>query len=280
MTDRYAVLGDPISASLSPAIHMAWIRDARLDATYTAMRVEAGRLVDLLSAFRDEGGRGANVTLPLKEEAWALSTNLSDTARAIGAVNTLRLDSNKVIHGDNTDAVGFASDFQDQAGEPDRDSKLVMIGAGGAARAVVYALGKSGYRLAICNRTLSRAKALERIYSATTPEQTARVTSHPIEDLPALLEWADIVINATSLGHSGQSLPWPSGRDRFVYDLSYGTAASAFLAPAQTAGWRTADGLGMLVGQAAASFDIWFGIKPDVRRGFEAAEAILKDRNQ
>ncbi|MEO0884064.1 MAG: shikimate dehydrogenase [Pseudomonadota bacterium] len=280
MTALYGVIGDPIAHSLSPLIHNGWIRDHGLDAEYLAMQVQAGALSSALDTLKSRNCRGLNITLPHKEDAFRLCTTVSDRARSIGAVNTLSFDSDGAWRGDNTDAPGFrhavVMAFEGSGFRPfasDRPQRAVLIGAGGASRAVAYVFGRERQNAVFCNRTLRRARSLVDVYA---PEAGADVLVADLSDLPHHLESCTYVVNATSLGHSGKSVDWPEGRGRLVYDLSYGKAAEAFLEPARLAGWRTVDGLLMLVAQAAVSFEVWFGIRPDMDAGYARAKRTLE----
>ncbi|MEM7661308.1 MAG: shikimate dehydrogenase [Pseudomonadota bacterium] len=286
MTALYGVIGDPIEHSLSPLIHRGWMRDYNVDADYLAMQVPAGNLEDALETLALRGCKGANITLPHKEDAFRLSNRLSETARRIGAVNTLMRSTDNVWAGDNTDAPGFrhalGHAFEAVGTKPFSTPKAeyaLVLGAGGASRAVAYVFGMEGQSAVFCNRTLDRAQSLVAIHDIAQRSREKGVADAQavgIENLSDELRVCSYMVNATSLGHAGKSIDWPEGRGRLAYDLSYGKAADAFLGPAQEAGWRVVDGLRMLVAQAAVSFEIWFGRAPDIDKGFERAARALE----
>ncbi|MEM9669688.1 MAG: shikimate dehydrogenase [Pseudomonadota bacterium] len=285
MTALYGVIGDPVAHSLSPLIHKGWIREFGFDADYLAMHVPANELGDALDTLNRRGGNGANITLPHKEDALRLCDKISDRAEAIGAVNTIWRTGDGIWSGDNTDAPGFrdALDFVLQTEDFDKelfdaDGQALVIGAGGASRAVAYVFGEDRRSTIFCNRTPSRAEAMISVYhkGAGDRPSSQKVRAKSLEHISGYLEDCAFAVNATSLGHSGQSLNWPPGRGRLLYDLSYGVAAEAFLKPARTAGWRTVDGLRMLVAQAAYSFEIWFGEKPDIDSAMDRCRRTLE----
>ena len=284
MTSLYGVIGDPIAHSLSPLIHKGWMRAHGLDADYLAMHVPEGELASALDTLARRGGKGVNITLPHKEHALALADGGTDRARAIGAANTLWRPGDGTWQADNTDAPGFqhalAHAFRSLEIERDPVDSVgpaLVLGAGGASRAVAYTLGHDQQETVFCNRTLNRAEALIAVYDQNDApvggQSGARACG--LDALQDELGACGFVVNATSLGHSGQSIDWPQGRGRLVYDLSYGKAADVFLAPARAAGWQVVDGLRMLVAQAAVSFEIWFGIKPDVEEALARAQRTL-----
>ncbi|MEO0713553.1 MAG: shikimate dehydrogenase [Pseudomonadota bacterium] len=258
MTGLYGVLGDPIAQSLSPLIHRGWMRTLGLDAEYLAMQVPAGTFSDAMQTLTGRGAKGLNVTMPHKHAASAFAATRSETVSRIGAANTLSRMEDGAWHADNTDVPGFESDLArlgvgDLMGRP-----VTVIGAGGAARAVVFALDRAGASITLLNRTLDRAVQL--LADLGIEGHKPRALD---EGIPAPGP-AGLVVNTASLGHDGDSLALPESEGGLVYDISYGPAAARVLGPAADQGWRTADGLGMLVGQAAESFRIWFGQQPDV----------------
>lgn len=259
MTPRYAVFGQPIAHSQSPRIHSAF--GTQLDIAVDYRAIEAGRddFPPALDAFARAGGRGANVTLPLKEEAFALCTSLGERARRCGSVNTLIRDGDG-WRGDSTDGVGLLRDLQDRHGIDPHGRRVLLLGAGGAARAAAFALADAGViRLVIANRTVERAEALA---DALGPRAHACTPG----DLDATDRF-DLIVNATAAGHTGAAFMLPGVRvspATACYDLSYGKAAQPFLDWSHGAGAGTAvDGLGMLVEQAAESFALWHGVRPD-----------------
>ena len=257
----YAVFGHPISHSLSPRIHAAFGRQTGVDLHYVAIDAPAESFAAALARFADQGGRGANITLPLKQDAFRLSAHVSDFARRAGAVNTLsRVDGQ--WHGDNSDGPGLIRDLTERHSLDLRARRSLLLGAGGAARAAAHALLDTGIgELIIVNRSAERADAL-----ADSIRDPERVHTRYWADLGALGSF-DLIINATSAGVSRETLALPFGLvapRALCYDLSYGAAAFGFVAWARAAGAGNAlDGLGMLVEQAAESFSIWHGSRPD-----------------
>lgn len=262
------VIGDPVAHSLSPYIHNHWLRENEIDAVYAALEVKSGELAAALTSLLKHGAAGLNVTLPHKEDALKLASSVGDTARRIGAANTLVRTSAGEWRAENTDAPGFALtlDYGDIAVEG-RD--VFLLGAGGSARAVADVLTRRGARLTLCNRTIARAEAL-----ALDLAPAARILSldEGLKQLPK----AAVVINTLSLGHTGGVLELPASAGGTFYDISYGKGAAASLAEASRKGWRTLDGLGMLVAQAALSFELWFGIMPDLAAAHARARTLLE----
>ena len=259
---QFAVFGHPVAHSLSPQIHARFAADAGVALEYAPIDAPPETFVTQLAQFAERGGRGANVTLPLKQAAHALSSSLSDFARRAGAVNTLTRLPGGGWRGDNTDGAGLVRDLTGRHALDVRERRSLLLGAGGAARAAAYALLDAGIgELVIVNRSPERADAL-----ADSIGEPARVHTRYWDDL-ADCGTFDLTVNATSAGHAQQDFALPFkllARRTLCYDLSYGDAATAFLAWARAAGANEAlDGLGMLVEQAAESFAIWHGLRPD-----------------
>lgn len=258
-TSRYAVFGRPIAHSLSPRIHAAFGAQLGIAVDYRAIEAGPEEFPARLAAFAGDGGRGANVTLPLKQNALALCALLSERARRAGSVNTLiRVD--EAWHGDSTDGAGLLRDLRERHDFDPHGRRVLLLGAGGAARAAAFAFADAGTaELAIANRTTDRAIEL-----AQTLGRVAHATS--LATLEVLGPF-DLVINASAAGHAGASTTLPRTLldvHTLCYDLSYGKAAVAFLDAARQAGAsRVSDGLGMLVEQAAESFAAWHGTRPD-----------------
>ncbi len=288
MTDRavdhYVVIGNPIAHSKSPQIHAAF-------ALQTGQAMDYDRLLAPLDGFdasvRDfigAGGRGANVTVPFKLEAFALADTLSERATAAGAVNTLRFDRDGQqvsIVGDNTDGVGLVRDIVANAGVAIKGARVLLLGAGGAARGVILPLlAESPSELVIANRTLARAEELVAQFSpaahaARTIPGTPNVSASRFETLTGRF---DIVINATSASLSSELPPVPAsvlGAGGFAYDMMYGAQPTVFMQWAAQAGATVRDGLGMLVEQAAESFFVWRGVRPDTMPVYRALRAQL-----
>ena len=261
MRRHFAVFGHPVAHSLSPRIHAAFGKQAGIDLDYVAIDAQPADFADALAAFAARGGNGANVTLPLKEAAFALCADTSERARRAGAVNTLVRNGDD-WHGDNTDGAGLVRDLTGRHGLDLRARRTLLIGAGGAARGVAPALLDAGIGdLFVVNRTAQRADAL-----VDALAQPGRVHPRYLDDLVALGEF-DLIINATSAARTGQIPTLPRalvGRRTAAVDLSYGEAAIPFLAWARASGCHDmVDGLGMLVEQAALSFARWTGKEPE-----------------
>ncbi|MHB1430118.1 MAG: shikimate dehydrogenase [Rhodocyclaceae bacterium] len=269
MTDRYAVIGNPIAHSKSPAIHAAFARQCGQDLTYEAILGPLDGFRAAVAAFRHSGGRGMNVTVPFKLEALELADKPTERARQAGAANTLRFDADGIF-GDNTDGIGLVRDIRDRLGFPLCDRRILILGAGGAARGVVLPLlEESPALLAIANRSVDKAAALKTQFA-------------PFGELlvGGFGDFAgggfDLVINATSASLGTQSLQLPAGlfaAGALAYDMVYGKGETPFLRDARAQGAaRGADGLGMLVAQAAESFFLWRGVRPDT----ESVLALLQ----
>ncbi len=256
---RYAVFGSPIRHSQSPRIHAAFARQAGIALEYVAIEADHAQFATALAA---SAVSGANVTLPLKEDAFALcGERTSARARRAGAVNTL-IREGEHWRGDNTDGIGLVRDLTERHGLDLRERRVLLLGAGGAARGVAPALLDAGiHSLYIVNRTAARADAL-----ADALGEPTRVHARGLEALPELGEF-DLLVNATSAARGGALPPLPmalAGPRSVAVDLGYGEAAVPFLAWARAAGCAQAlDGLGMLVEQAAESFRLWHGVRPD-----------------
>lgn len=258
--DRYAVIGNPVAHSRSPWIHARFAAQTGEKIDYGALLSPLDGFAATVAAFREAGGKGANVTLPFKAEAFALATSLSERAKAAGAVNTL-LFSAVGVRGDNTDGCGLTRDLEDNLGFAVAGRKLLLLGAGGAARGVLLPLAEAGpAELVIANRTEPKARALIDLLPAGL---RGKVTTCGFGALSG--QSFDLVVNATSAGLSDQSLPLPGGlfaEGSLAYDMVYGRETS-FLRNARADGAsRLSDGLGMLVEQAAESFFLWRGVRP------------------
>ncbi|HVP08261.1 MAG TPA: shikimate dehydrogenase [Burkholderiales bacterium] len=255
MTDRYAVIGNPVAHSKSPWIHAEFARQTRQDLDYGRIEAPLDAFARTVDAFRAAGGRGANVTLPFKGEACAYATRLTERARVAQAVNTLRFEGAEAL-GDNTDGVGLVTDLERNLGRAIAGRRVLLLGAGGAARGVLQPLLERGpAALTIANRTAQRARELAGLFG--------KVRGGGFEALAG--EAFDLVINATSAGLSGEAPPLPAAAfapGAFAYDMVYGRD-TPFLAMARAAGAAVSDGLGMLVEQAAESFQLWRGVRPE-----------------
>lgn len=271
---RYAVFGHPVAHSLSPRIHRAFAAQFGQDIDYRAIDTPETDFAPQLAAFRAAGGVGANVTLPLKALAFAACAQVSDGAAKSGAVNTLEALPGAGWRGHNTDGPGLIADLTARQGLDLRSRDVLLLGAGGAAQGVVHTLLEAGVRsLTLTNRTPARADAL-----ADRIGQPGRVHVRYWGDIGSSGSY-NLVINATAAGVTGGSidLPFAIIAPRTVcYDLSYGKAATGFLAWARAAGAAQAlDGLGMLVDQAALAYEIWFARRPDADAVFVPLRAEL-----
>ena len=271
MSRHFAVFGHPVAHSLSPRIHAAFGKQAGIDLDYVAIDAQPADFADALAAFAARGGNGANVTLPLKEAAFALCADTSERARRAGAVNTL-VRNGDAWHGDNTDGAGLVRDLTGRHGLDLRARRTLLIGAGGAARGVAPALLDAGIGdLFVVNRTAQRADAL-----VDALAQPGRVHPRYLDDLVALGEF-DLIVNATSAARNGQIPALPRalvGRRTAAVDLSYGEAAIPVLAWARASGCHDmVDGLGMLVEQAALSFARWNAVEPETDAIYGALRA-------
>lgn len=274
---RYAVVGNPIEHSRSPAIHHAFARQCGIALEYERLLAPLDDFAGTIQAFFAEGGKGLNVTVPFKEEAFRLASGaLSRRAQLAAAVNTLWME-NDTLQGCNTDGVGLLSDLRRLGYDPD-GRRVLLVGAGGAARGVVQPLLEAKCReLHIVNRSVERATRLHADIAASSPEYGRRLSSGSLAEAGA--SW-DIVINATSGGLSGEAPQLPDdiyAKGSLAYDMVYGSRPTAFMEEAGTRGAaQTVDGLGMLVGQAAASFEIWHGVLPDVDPVYQQLRAELQ----
>ena len=268
---RLAVFGHPVAHSLSPRIHAAFGAQTGVAVAYDAIDTKPESFADALAAFAAAGGIGANVTLPLKELACGLASTRSERAERAGAVNTL-VRQGDAWHGDNTDGAGLVRDLTERHGLDLRGRRTLLVGAGGAARGVAPALLDAGItELYVVNRTASRTDAL-----ADALGEPGRVHPRYVEQLGELGEF-ELIVNATSAGRGGTMLSLPRslvGVRTAAVDLSYAEASVPFLAWARAHGCRDAiDGLGMLVEQAAESFALWHGVRPDTTAVFEDLQA-------
>ena len=268
---RYAVFGFPVLHSLSPKIHQAFAQQSGIAIEYVAIESKPGDFDGTLSSFARSGGEGANVTLPHKQRAAELCNLLSARAKRAGAVNTLIKHGNGWL-GDNTDGAGLVRDLTGRYGLDLRGRRTLMLGAGGAARGIAPALLDAGIgELFIVNRDSQKADALVDLLGVP-----GRVHSRYLDDLGSLGEF-ELIVNATSAARHGSLPKLPMslvGPRTTAVDLSYGEAAIPFLAWARAANAHEAiDGLGMLVEQAAESFFLWHGVRPDTDEVFAALQA-------
>lgn len=269
--DRYVVIGNPIAHSKSPRIHGLFAAQTGEALEYSTLLAPLDGFVASVREFISAGGRGANVTVPFKEEAFRLATQLSARAAAAGAVNTLRFDASGAIFGDNTDGAGLVRDITANLRRSLRDKRVLLLGAGGAARGVILPLLLEGpARLHIANRTAAKATALANEFADLPDAPKGRLHGSGLDALAG--ESFDVLINATSAGLSDSSLDLPNGifaPGALAYDMVYGRD-TPFMQQARTAGVEVADGLGMLVEQAAEAFAVWRGVRPDTHPVMQA----------
>jgi shikimate dehydrogenase len=264
--DLYAVIGNPVAHSKSPQIHAAFAAATGQAMTYERLLAPLDGFAATVDAFVARGGMGLNVTVPFKLQAFALAHTASDRAQAAGACNTLQRDGNG-WYADNTDGAGIVHDLTHNLQVQLAGRDVLVLGAGGAARGILVPLFAQQPRsVTLSNRTAAKAHALVATFSARGPLRAVA---------PAALagQQFDVVINATSAGRVDDAgLPWPAGlfrRGAFAYDMIYADGPTAFLRWARATGAaRDADGLGMLIEQAAESFALWRGVRPDTRSIF------------
>ena len=268
--DRYAVIGHPVAHSLSPRIHALFAEQTRQQLHYEALDVTPERLRASVQEFFAQGGRGLNVTIPHKQTVMALIDRLSARAERAGAVNTIVLERDRQLYGDNTDGVGLLRDLTLNLQLALHQRRILLLGAGGAARGVIASLlSESPREIAIVNRSEERARELAR--SWVESNRVRAVALHELD--PTVF---DLIISATP---PTAAVPVPSGRatlgrEVVCYDIAYGASESAFLRWARESGAvRRHDGLGMLVEQAAESFRLWRGVQPDTAAVLAALRA-------
>ena len=259
--DRYGVMGYPVSHSRSPAIHRLFALQTKQDLEYELLKVPPSKLESAIKRFQSKGGKGLNITVPHKAEVTRLVDHLSSRASSAGAVNTLVFRDDDIV-GDNTDGIGLMRDLLVNLKLDLTGSNILILGAGGATRGIVTPLlDAEPESITIANRTLPKARILAEIFSATGPVSALR-----FEDLRHMPPY-DFVINATSAGLKGEVPPYPESaiNDKtFCYDLSYGLKPTPFSTwAAEQGAARSVMGWGMLVEQAAESFLLWRGVRPD-----------------
>jgi len=266
MTDRYAVIGNPIEHSKSPLIHTAFAQVTVQDIVYSKVLSPLGDFATTVDAFRAEGGRGMNVTAPFKLDAFAYATDLAPSAQLAGAVNALKFEGDRV-YAENFDGVGLVRDVVHNLGCPLKGRKILVMGAGGATRgALLPILSQGPAELVIVNRTVAKAQELA-VMAQIQNTSGVSVRGMGYDDLQG--ESFDVVFNATSASLTAQVPPLPVSAfapGALAYELAYGKGLTPFLKLAQQAGvTRLADGVGMLAEQAAEAFLWWRGVRPATR---------------
>ena len=259
--DRYGVMGYPVSHSRSPVIHRLFALQTGQNLQYELLQVSPEKLETAIRQFQRTGGKGLNITVPHKSEVTRLVDQTSERAATAGAVNTLSFKGGE-IHGDNTDGIGLLRDLAVNLGIAVEDANILILGAGGATRGIVGPLLEmQPASIRIANRTLEKAQILADHFSRSGPVSACRFNVIPVS------EPYDLIINATSAGLKGQSPPYPAAaisETTFCYDLSYGLSPTPFSIWARESGAaQSVMGWGMLVEQAAESFKIWRGIRPE-----------------
>ena len=260
---HFAVFGNPVKHSKSPQIHQLFAQQFDIPLRYEAIQVDSGCLEEAVREFAKLGGQGLNITVPYKEEAFQIAAHLTERARVCQSVNTLSFDEELQIYGDTTDGQGLINDLVINNDVELKDTSVLVMGAGGTVRAILQPLLQQKPEvLTIVNRTVSRAQSLAIQFS-----NEGVVSACSYDDLKR--QRFDIIINATTLSLQGEVPPLPDGllkADACCYDLMYADTDTTFMQWAKKQGARIVlDGLGMLVEQAAESFSIWHGVKPDTQ---------------
>lgn len=271
--DQYAVVGNPISQSKSPKIHSEFAKQTDQRLSYGTIEVPQGAFVKTIDSFRAQGAKGLNITAPCKLDGYAYATDLSEQAKAAGAINCIKFADGK-IYGQNFDGTGLVKDIISNLKAPIAGKRVLILGAGGAARgALLPLLQEKPAELIICNRSEEHAVAVASLAPAGAVVR--------ICDYRSLLATGsfDIVLNATSVALFGQSLDLPASifkSSSLAYELSYGKGKTNFLKQAEAAGVKQlADGVGMLVEQAAEAFNWWRGVRPQTAQVIEMLRVPL-----
>jgi shikimate dehydrogenase len=275
MIRRACVIGWPLAHSRSPVIHRFWLAELGIEGDYIALPVEPPKVARFLAEFPESGFVGANVTIPHKQAAYAAVAEADPVAQATGAVNTLWLEGRRLC-GANTDADGFLANLDQQAPGWDRGGgRALILGAGGAARAIAWGLTRRDLAVAVVNRTPARAEEL-------AAQLGPPVTAEAWRDIPRLLASAKLLVNATPLGLRGQPAHdidlAPLADSAIVADIVYVPLKTPLLAAAEARRLATVDGLGMLLHQAVPGFERWFGQRPVVGEAVRAAVVADLDR--
>ena len=273
MTDNYAVFGNPIQQSKSPQIHALFAEQFALDLLYTRKEVALDGFDAAAAAFFQSGGKGLNITTPFKHDAYSFANQLTARARRAGAVNTLAVGENGEIIGDTTDGVGFVRDLCKNLGWQVSDKRLLIIGAGGAVRGVLEAiLGETPAELVVANRTVSKAESLAKGFVDFGNIRGCGLDQLADRDF-------DLVINGTSASLAGESVALPEAlfaNTSYCYDMAYAPEPTPFLTWAAPFCESASDGLGMLVEQAAESFQIWTKKRPDTNPVIEHISQLIR----
>jgi len=272
-TDHYAVMGNPIAHSKSPQIHKQFAEQTEQELVYDKLKVETADFASAVASFYNKNGKGLNITVPLKEEAFQLASTLTERARRAGAVNTLILNAENNYTGDNTDGIGLVRDLTENHNTELKNKDILILGAGGAVRGILEPfIQQQPKRLVIANRTLSRAQKLADDFSDITNIEVfefAQLTGQQF----------DIVINGTSASLSGELPPLPENLlkdNSTTYDMMYGKDDTPFMTWSKdNKATKVIDGLGMLVEQAAESFYCWRKVRPETQTVIKAIRDSL-----
>lgn len=270
--DNYAVMGNPVAHSRSPQIHTAFARQTRQDLYYQAIEVDIDKFSEVLAEFQMQNGKGLNITVPFKGDAWSVTDHPTEQARRAQAVNTLWFDDDGQRYGDTTDGIGLVQDLTVNHGINLEGSRILILGAGGAVRGVLDPLFDAGTRnIVIANRTVERARQLADAFS-----DRGEIAACGYTDLSTMQ--FRLIINGTSASLQGEIPPLPDNilaRGGDCYDMMYSHSGTPFVQWARKQGANKAlDGLGMLVEQAAESFNLWRGVKPETK---PVIEMLRKD---
>lgn len=262
MIDRYAVFGKPIAHSRSPDIHTAFAAQSGQSLSYEKQEIQPGTFADAAQTFFAEGGKGLNITLPYKTEAFEFADTLTERAQRAGAVNTLSTNNNDIILGDNTDGAGLVRDIRDNLGWQITGKRILILGAGGAVRGVLEPLlQQNPTALVIANRTVEKALVLAKDFA-----DLGNLCGIGFDQLETFSPF-DLIINGSSASLTGELPPLPDNlvtENSCAYDMMYGSEPTVFMQWMAERGITCiADGLGMLVEQAAESFYLWRGVRPD-----------------
>lgn len=279
-TKTVGLIGNPVEHSISPAMHNAAFEEKNLDYVYVTFQVKKDSLSDAISGIRSLGIEGVNVTIPHKTTVIRNLDEVVDTARKIGAVNTIKKKGNKLI-GFNTDGIGALKSLQNEIGKID-NRKTLLLGAGGAARAIAFTLVEAGAKLTISNRTLAKGEKLAEEIKEKTGRKTFSIPQKK-SDLAKVIEETEILINSTSVGmHPDEDKALVKSdamhKNLIVMDVVYNPLQTRLLKEAEKAGAKTINGLEMLVHQGAASFEIWTGEKAPTETMKKAAKKALEVR--
>lgn len=262
MTDHYAVIGNPINHSKSPLIHTEFAKQTEQDLDYIAKEIPLDNLVAGLKKLQLEGFKGINITVPFKEQAWQIVPDKSEHAQRAGAINTIIFNDDGSLTGDNTDGIGLCRDLVNNHHIELKDKRVLLLGAGGAARGVIEPLlHHQPSLLFIANRTANKAKMLSELFA-----DFGHIDAGGYDALSGSF---DVIINATAASLNGEVPPLPDSilnKNAICYDMMYSDSDTAFISWAKQHGAAKAiDGLGMLVEQAAEAFRLWRGIQPETQ---------------